>query len=156
MRTRDAEILYVGAIPTFYNDNETIIKDEQLQYCTVLEILKDETPSRRIGSPSDSDHTTTTSESFNAAPFAFRQSKWCPLIPYPSTQPTHYVPAFETIGNEKGLALERVRGVLGEKTGTADTGLGRQGEDGIAGAERLTGRGVSNIAKIYGFGGRRV
>ena len=52
--------------------------------------------------------------------------------------------------------MEKVKRVLGEKTGADDEGLGREGEEGVAGAERLTGRGVSNVAKIYGFGGRRV
>lgn len=46
--------------------------------------------------------------------------------------------------------------MLGERTSVRDAGLGREGEEGVAGTERLTGRGVSNVAKIYGFGGRRV
>lgn len=146
--TRDAELLYGGNPSTA----ATPIA-ENIQYSTVLEILKDETPSIPLSSSPISTPTSTPSPPIRK-PFASRESLWLALEP--NKERTALKAAFEVKGDWKGLAMEKVKRVLGEKTGLRDAGLGREGEEGIAGAERLTGRGVSNVAKIYGFGGRRV
>ena len=88
-----------------------------MQYCSILEVLKDETPS--LGPEKKK--------------FGAREQRWTALEV--AKDGLSLVSAFQDRGTMKGL---------GWATGDGEEKLGE------------TETGVGSVAKIYGFGGRRV
>lgn len=146
---RDAEILY--------GQDDDIQDNVGISFCYVAEILKDETTNPTL--PLSLNLSTTTSPSRKRLhSFGAREQKWTALdlILDPVTgEATGLKNSFMEKGNMRGMGLER-RGI--------DRGFGtniRRGEGigiGIVGGADTSSTGpvVGNVAKIHGFGGRRV
>ena len=99
---------------------------ERVKNCTVIEVLKDEAP--LLGSDRQA------SESKQKKKFGRREGNWTAVEV--SDDGLRFVGAFEEKGDIKRIGMIR-----GEGTNKTTRGLGN---------------GVSNVAKIWGFGGRRV
>jgi len=105
----DADLLYSQ------DENSVALESEHVGYCTVVEVLKDETPI--LGSDRE-----------KGRKFGWREQRWTALEV--TGDGTGLVGAFQVKGNMRGMGLDR------EKVGGL-TDVGR-------------------LAKIHGFGGRRV
>lgn len=103
--SKDADILYS-------EDEASPFDAQEVGYCTVLEVLKDEVPNLGEGRKSKR--------------FAEREQRWAALEV--RKDGLGFTPAFGQRGTMRGLGLER----------------DRRPQD------------VGSVAKIYGFGGRRV
>jgi hypothetical protein len=99
---------------------------EKVENCTVIEVLKDEAP--LLGSDRQ------VSESKRKKEFGWREGNWTAVEV--SDDGLRFVGAFEEKGDMKGIGM-----MHGEGTNNATRGLENE---------------VSNIAKIWGFSGRRV
>lgn len=120
---KDAEVLYGGdEDPEAYG----IGVEKGVEYCTVIEVLKDEAPNLGEGK--------------EERWFGMREGEWCAVDV--RADGVGFESAFEVKGEMRGLALER-------KGKDKVHGAGR-GE--MGGGEGM----VSSIAKVWGFGGRRV
>jgi hypothetical protein len=122
----DAEALY-GQDDDFLNSYR-----KEIKYCFVIEVLKDETPNlsaqndRETGKGKGKETDDRGTE--KGEKFGWREQRWTAVDM--TADRTGFVGAFQVKGNMRGLGLERER--IG---GLTDVG---------------------NVAKIYGFGGRRV
>ena len=124
-RREDAEVLYGGdeePLPGF---------QKEVEYCFVVEVLKDETPN--LGSTSRTESGRSKGKEGDdgrekGKKFGWREQRWTAVDV--TTDGTGFVGAFQVKGNMKGMGLERER---------------------IGGLTE-----VGNVAKLYGFGGRRV
>ena len=116
-----------GAAGVEREDGEREREKGEVQYCTVLEVLKDEAPKR------------VEIEEERKRGFGYREGKWCALDVGREGTGFVSVEAFEMMrgAQEKAKDKERVHGM----------GRGEMG-----GGEGT----VSSVAKVWGFGGRRV
>lgn len=105
----DADVLY---------GQDDDANDARVQYCTIFEVLKDETPN--LGSQGEKK-------------FGWREQRWAALEV--SKDGLGLVSAFQDTGTMRGMGLSRAYGK--RKMEESETGVG-------------------TVAKIYGFGGRRV
>ena len=126
-RREDAELLYGGDEST---TSPTSGSNRPIQYCTVIEILKDEAPI--LGSDRQGESENQRRQ------FGWREGKWTAIEL--DGAGLRFVDAFEEKGGMNGMGMTGSGSAVG-KMGNATRGLGN---------------GVSNIAKIWGFGGRRV
>lgn len=125
-RREDAEALYSGD-EYGYGGSST----GNVDYCTVVEVLKDECPII--------DHDHKKDKSSRVVQFGWREGNWCAIRS--SADGLRLKTAFEEKSVRRGLRIEANR------RSDIDTGVT---------VESRIGLGVGNIAKIYGFGGRRV
>jgi hypothetical protein len=121
----DAEILYGHD-----EDSVSVLQGSvNVEYCFVVEVLKDETPN--LGTQDERDKgkgKEVDREDGKGKKFGWREQRWTAVDV--TADGTGFEGAFQAKGNMEGMKLERER--IG---GLTDVG---------------------NVAKIYGFGGRRV
>ncbi|KAH6667532.1 hypothetical protein B0J14DRAFT_489444 [Halenospora varia] len=148
---RDAEILS--------GQTDDVGGNEEVNYCYVAEILKDETPNLPLLLPLPFTSLPATTNNKTLLAFGGREHKWIPLnliLDPVSGEATGLKNCFTEKGNMRGMGLER-RGVGRGFEG--NIGMGRQVDMEIetgGAVESRVGSRVGNVAKIHGFGGRRV
>jgi hypothetical protein len=122
----DAEILY----GKHDEDSVSVLQGSvNVEYCFVVEVLKDETPNLGMQGERDKGKGKEVDrEDGKGKKFGWREQRWTAVDV--TADGTGFEGAFQVKGNMRGMELERER--IG---GLTDVG---------------------NMAKIYGFGGRRV
>ncbi|KAE9380369.1 hypothetical protein N431DRAFT_395155 [Stipitochalara longipes BDJ] len=132
--------LFISKLPKMRGDAEVLYgQDEdsfasyqkEVKYCFVVEVLKDETPNLGLQVENESGKGKEKAEEVEKGrgkKFGWREQRWTAVDVV--ADGTGFVGAFQVKGNMRGMGLER------EKIG----GL----------------KDVGYIAKMYGFGGRRV
>ncbi|KAL2069041.1 hypothetical protein VTL71DRAFT_15379 [Oculimacula yallundae] len=122
----DAEAL-CGGVESPVSD-EARDSTRAIKYTTILEILKDEAPT-----PAP---LIDGADSQEARQFGYREQKWTALELDAASGGLCLIGAFQEKGGMRGMGMSRERG-------------GTRVEEGLSG-------GVGNVAKVWGFGGRRV
>ncbi|KAH7336213.1 hypothetical protein BKA65DRAFT_479133 [Rhexocercosporidium sp. MPI-PUGE-AT-0058] len=123
---KDAEVLYGREEDGFREGSDTKGGEGGVRYVTVVEVLKDEAPI--LGEDALGG---------DGRKFGYREQRWTAVDVDTVNGGTGIVCAFQERGGMRGLGLSRERGA----------GISMEG--GLSG-------GVGNVAKIWGFGGRRV
>ncbi|KAE8442349.1 hypothetical protein EG329_003420 [Mollisiaceae sp. DMI_Dod_QoI] len=135
----DAEVLYGREA------DDAPLEPGMVGYCTVVEVLKDETANLGFGADVGVGKEGEGEGKGKGRRFGWREQRWCAVEVWDE----------DGVGvglrGAFGMGMER-RGIRGGGGADGGGGDGSETLKGTTGTET----GVGNVAKIYGFGGRRV